>query len=115
MTTQSEIDRYLLTPLEPKPVDVDHDDYDVLKYWQSQLVSYPVLAVLARDVLTIPITSVASESAFSMGARTLSKYRSALLPKNVEILVTTQNWLHGYEEIEENVLEIGNEPQNESS
>lgn len=107
-----EIDSYLCTPRQPI---YEGQKYDVLKYWESQINVYPILAVMARDVLAIPITSVASESSFSMGGRILNKYRSALLPKNVEALVTTQNWLRGYDcDIEEDVLEIGKEVIDES-
>ncbi|KAL2932807.1 putative AC transposase [Bienertia sinuspersici] len=84
---------------------VDYDGFDVLDYWKSQSTSYPALALMARDILAIPITSVASESAFSVGGRILNKLRSVLLPKNVEILMTTRNWLFGFE-TEENDEEI---------
>ncbi|KMT01276.1 hypothetical protein BVRB_9g212930 [Beta vulgaris subsp. vulgaris] len=76
-------------------------DFDVLKYWQSQCSAYLIISRMAKDILAIPITSVASESSFSMGGRVLTKYRSSLLPKNVEAFVTTQNWLFGYLKEEE--------------
>lgn len=99
-TARGDVDSYLAMSLV-----VDYDGFDVLEYWKGQSTSHPTLALMARDILAIPITSVASESAFSVGGRILNKLRSSLLPKNVEILVTTRNWLFGFEP-EENAKEI---------
>jgi hypothetical protein len=51
------------------------------------------LSTLARDVLAIPISTVASESAFSTSGRILDDFRSSLTPFMVQALVCTQDWL----------------------
>ncbi|XP_057784732.1 glutathione S-transferase T3-like [Salvia miltiorrhiza] len=82
-----------LTEKQYKVGKNDVDQFDILMWWSSNTARYPVLAEMARDILAVPISSVASECAFSMGGRVLSPYRSSLAPKMVEALICAEDWL----------------------
>ena len=90
VTRKSQLELYLE---EPKQEGVT--DLDALSYWKVNAARFPDLAKMARDVLSIPVTTVASESAFSSGGRVLDQYRSALKPEVVEAIVCTRDWIYG--------------------
>ncbi|XP_015932594.1 zinc finger BED domain-containing protein RICESLEEPER 3-like [Arachis duranensis] len=52
-----------------------------------------ILSLIARDILGIPVSTVASESCFSTGGRVLDVFRSSLSPLMAEALICTQSWL----------------------
>ena len=85
---KSELDKYLLEDQEP-----ESGDFDILSWWKVNSPRFPVLSQLARDVLAIPMSSVASECAFSTGGRILDSFRSSLTPKCVQCLICVQDWL----------------------
>ncbi|KAL6275833.1 hypothetical protein ACE6H2_019434 [Prunus campanulata] len=51
------------------------------------------LTLIAKDVLAIPVSTVASESCFSTGGRVVNSFRASLTPTIVEALICAQNWL----------------------
>ncbi|KAJ0790250.1 putative HAT dimerization domain, ribonuclease H-like superfamily [Helianthus annuus] len=54
---------------------------------------YPILARMARDFLTIPVSTVASESTFSASGRVITEHRSSLSKATVDNM--HKRWLHG--------------------
>nr|KAJ0214781.1 hypothetical protein LSAT_V11C400188240 [Lactuca sativa] len=54
---------------------------------------FPIVACMAKDILSIQVTTVASESAFSTCGRILYEYRTRLNMPIVEALVYTQDWV----------------------
>jgi hypothetical protein len=85
-------DLYLYLEEEMVPVGVD---LDLLQYWKTFSPKYPILAWMAREVLAVPASTVASESAFSSAEKTISDYRSRLGSDTIEALVCLQDWLRG--------------------
>ena len=77
-------------------VPLTSNPFDVLSYWRGRYSQCPELANMARDIMTIPISTVASESTFSIGGRVVNQWRSSLTCDNAEALITTRNWLQGY-------------------
>ncbi|KAI9180720.1 hypothetical protein LWI28_007518 [Acer negundo] len=67
---------------------------DILNFRRGNEVSFPEFSMMARDG---PVSSVASESAFSVGGRVLDQYRSSLKPDVVEAIVYSRDWIHGGE------------------
>ncbi|CAN0920341.1 Zinc finger BED domain-containing protein RICESLEEPER 2 [Linum grandiflorum] len=101
---QSELDHYL-----SDDIVLNSDDFDILLWWRINSPKYPTLGDIARDFLAVPITSVASESAFSAGGQLLDPHRSRLHHKTVEALMCTRTWLQDdlrkYNEAETSQLE----------
>ena len=54
---------------------------------------YPELAAMAHDLLSIPVSTVASESTFSIGKKVVNPWRSSLKSKIVQALVCYKDWM----------------------
>ena len=60
----------------------NNEDFEILEWWKKQQIKYPVLYIIARDVLTVTVSTVASEAAFSAGGRVVSKKRCNSSPED---------------------------------
>ena len=86
---KSEVDVYL----EEERFIMDEQKFSILAWWSANSGKYPILSRIARDLLAVPISTVPSESAFSMGGKVVSPQCSRLHPTTVETLVCLQSWL----------------------
>ena len=73
------------------------ENYDVLGFWKENKSKFPMLSQMTRDVLTISLSAVTSESTFSIGGRVLDAYRSSLKPETIESMICLRDWLYGQE------------------
>jgi hypothetical protein len=88
--SKNELDRYLE---EETLSNYENDNFDILGWWKLEGTRYPTLRLVVRDILAVPITTVASESAFSTSGRLLHDHRSRFTPKMLEVLMCSQSWL----------------------
>ncbi|XP_019091050.1 PREDICTED: zinc finger BED domain-containing protein RICESLEEPER 2-like [Camelina sativa] len=103
--SKSEVEYYLDDIREDRKIP----SFDILYSWKTTRSKYKVLSLMVRDMLAIPVSIVASESAFSAGSRVLDRFCSSLTPKVVEALICTQDWYCDNDEdlkIEEMVAEL---------
>ena len=65
----------------------ESEDINPFNWWASNQTRFPSIAVVARQYLAIPATSVASERLFSKCGLIYSNRRAALSPQHMEQLV----------------------------
>uniref|UniRef100_A0A2N9GFF2 BED-type domain-containing protein n=1 Tax=Fagus sylvatica TaxID=28930 RepID=A0A2N9GFF2_FAGSY len=99
-TQKTQLELYLEEPRMDRNAKLD-----ILSFWKGNQFRYPELAAMVRDVLSIPISTVASESTFSVGGRVIDQFRSALKPDVVEALICSRDWLYGDKELAESQLD----------
>ncbi|KAM3268108.1 hypothetical protein P3S67_031658 [Capsicum chacoense] len=84
---KSDLDKYLKDDVEKIK------DFNILNWWKASSERYPIVSRIARYVLVIPTSTVASESFFSTGGRVFDCYRSSLSVNSAEALSCGQQWL----------------------
>ena len=84
----NELDKYMAEPL------LKQNPFDILAYWKNNTDKYPILAQIARDMMAIQVSAIASESAFSGAGRVVDFHRNRLDPEMVRALICTKDWIH---------------------
>ena len=70
----------------------DSNKFDALEWWKTNSLKYRILSKMARDILAIHITTVASEVTFSAGSRVIDTYHASLAPETVQALLCGRDW-----------------------
>uniref|UniRef100_A0A5B7B8J3 Putative zinc finger BED domain-containing protein DAYSLEEPER n=1 Tax=Davidia involucrata TaxID=16924 RepID=A0A5B7B8J3_DAVIN len=86
--SRSELDQYLEESLLPRV-----HEFDVISWWKLNKLKYPTLSKMARDILSIPVSTVGPDSLFDTGSKEMDRYRCSLRPETVEALICAKDWL----------------------
>ncbi|XP_045824037.1 zinc finger BED domain-containing protein DAYSLEEPER-like [Trifolium pratense] len=73
-----------------------HEDMDVLQWWKSNNDRFPDLSILACDLLSVSIATIASTRDFCMGYHVFNKYKHRMLPMNMDARLCTRSWLYNF-------------------
>ena len=82
----------LSTYLDSDPITEFDESFSVLSWWRDHKRTYPILSILTKDVLTVPVSTVSSESAFSLCGRLIEERRRSLTSEHVEMLSLVKDW-----------------------
>nr|GFC53672.1 zinc finger BED domain-containing protein RICESLEEPER 2 [Tanacetum cinerariifolium] len=78
----------------------EFNEFDILSWWKGRQSQFPVLSIMARDLLSVQAFTVASESAFSLSGRVLSIRRTRLTPASLEMCICLKDHLDAQERIQ---------------
>lgn len=99
---KSELDQYLEESVLPRI-----QEFDVLGWWKLNRLKYPNLSKMARDILSIPVSTVGPDSVYDTVSKEMDDYRSSLRPETVEALICAKDWLqHGSLEISNALVKV---------
>ncbi|KAK2454964.1 zinc finger BED domain-containing protein RICESLEEPER [Trifolium repens] len=91
---KSELQEYLDECLYTPPIPTSFSALDLRR---NNSMKYKILSKMAADILAILISTVASESTFSVGGRVIDEFRSKLSEDSVEAFICGGDWFrHKY-------------------
>lgn len=84
----SDLDKYLEEPVFPR-----NYDFNILNWWKVHTPRYPILSMMARDILGVPVSTLTQDLAFSNGGRVLDNHLRSVDPDIRQALICGQDWL----------------------
>ncbi|KAK3213087.1 hypothetical protein Dsin_017793 [Dipteronia sinensis] len=84
----SELDRYLETSHE----FLEDSEFSIQVWWKDHEHIFPILAIIAKQILGTPVSTVAVEQEFSAGGNILEPRRSVMCPQKLEAQACLDDW-----------------------
>jgi hypothetical protein len=78
--------------LDSDPTTIFDDGCDILSWWHEHKSNHPIPSLLAKDVLIVPVSTISSESIFSLVVMLIKERRRSLTSEMVEILICLKDW-----------------------
>lgn len=88
-TCISEIDDYLETSFE----FLEKGEFNIQEWWRIHEKRFPVLAVIAKEILGMPVSGVVVEQECSTRENVLDERRSVMVPTMAEVQVCVGDWI----------------------
>ena len=99
-TPTSEYGRYTGTDFLSSMTPEEFATFDILAWWKGNEQQFPILSTMAKDLLTVQASTVASESAFFLSGRVISLRRTKLTSTSVEMCICLKDHLDAAERIQ---------------
>jgi hypothetical protein len=72
--------------LDSDNVTAYEEDFDLILWWRDHKLTFPVLYIMARDIMSVLVSIVSSKSCFGLIGRIIEERWRRLLPEHVEML-----------------------------
>ena len=103
--SNSELDTFLSTTYGFGEEEESGIDFNILSWWNAHNRTYPILSLVARDILACPVSTVAVEQTFSAGSNILDPTRTNLSDENLEAQCCLDDWVRAERRTQELVTE----------
>lgn len=67
---------------------------DVLQWWNQHESRFPIVFQMARDILSVSVSIMASESTFSTSGRIVEDKRCSLTDEMIKVITCLRDWTH---------------------
>jgi hypothetical protein len=71
------------------------DSFSILSWWHDHKRTYHVLSILAKDIMIVLVSTISSESDFSLCDKVIEECRRSLTSEHVEMLSLLKDWEQG--------------------